>query len=148
MKLVIAADHGGVRLKAQIALWLHDRGHEVHDLGSHGTESVDYPDFAHALALRVAGGDAALGVLVCGTGQGMAMAANAVPGVRAAVVSDVFSARMARQHNDANVLCLGERVVGPGVAQLCVEAWLDASFEGGRHQRRVDKIEDVQRGER
>lgn len=141
MKIAVGSDHAGLSLKRFLAEHLRGRGHEVDDLGTHDAASCDYPDFAHAVARAVAEGRAERGLLVCGTGQGMAMAANKVPGVRAAVVSDTFSARMATLHNDARVLCLGERVVGPGLAQACLDAWLDATFEGGRHGRRVDKIE-------
>lgn len=141
MRIAIGSDHAGLNLKAVLRAHLEGRGIEIEDVGTHGPESVDYPDFAKAVAHEVAGGDADLGVIVCGTGIGVAMAANKVPGIRAATVSDTFSARATRQHNDCNVLCLGERVVGPGLATDLVDAWLDASFEGGRHQRRVNKIE-------
>ncbi|MCO4744405.1 MAG: ribose 5-phosphate isomerase B [Proteobacteria bacterium] len=140
MKLVIASDHGGLDLKAAIISHL-DGTHEVADLGPNDTTSVDYPDFAHKLSEAILTGHADRGVLVCGTGQGMAIAANKHPGIRAAVVSDVFSARMASLHNDANVLCLGQRVLGPGLALELVDAWLAAEFEGGRHARRVGKID-------
>ncbi len=141
MKLVIGADHGGVDLKGEIAGWLREAGHSVVDVGTEGHASCDYPDFAAAAAGKVASGEAEGGILVCGTGQGMAMTANRFSGVRAAVVSDTFSARMAREHNDANILCLGARVVGGGLARDIVFAWLGARFEGGRHARRVQKIE-------
>ena len=141
MKLAFGADHGGVDLKDQLLQHLREAGHEVTDLGTNGHESVDYPDFAQAVAAQVASGVVERGILVCGTGQGMAMAANKVPGVRAGVVSDTFSARMIAEHNDARVLCLGARVVGPSLAQEIVDSYLGASFEGGRHARRVGKIE-------
>lgn len=140
MKILLGADHGGVQLKNEIAGWLKEAGHEVQDLGTNGTESVDYPDYAKAVAGKIVDGAAQRGILVCGTGQGMAMTANRIPGIRAAVVSDVFSARMSRAHNDANVLCLGQRVVGAGLAREIVEVWLSTAFEGGRHERRVEKI--------
>jgi ribose 5-phosphate isomerase B len=140
MRIVAASDHAGLALKAQLVEALRARGHEITDLGTHDGKSVDYPDYAALLGQKVAGGEAAWGLLVCGTGVGMSIAANKVPGVRAAVVSEPFSARMARQHNDANVLCLGERVVGGGLALEILHAWLESTFEGGRHQRRVDKI--------
>ncbi len=140
MRIAVGSDHAGLHLKSALADHLRQLGHEVEDLGAHDDQSVDYPDFGKAVALRVAAGEAERGVLVCGTGQGMAMTANKVPSIRAAVVSDVFSARMAMAHNDARVLCLGERVVGPGLALALVEAWLATSFEGGRHARRVGKI--------
>lgn len=148
--MIVAAgsDHAGLRLKREMVELLTARGFEVHDVGTHGAASCDYPDFAMAVALRVADGRAAWGLLVCGTGLGMAMTANKVYGVRAAAVSDTFSARMAREHNDANVLCLGERVVGTGLAGDILAAWLGASFQGGRHQPRVDKIEALPRSTR
>lgn len=141
MRIAIGSDHAGLSLKTQLVEHLKRLGHEVVDVGTNGPESVDYPDFGKEVAHRVADGRAERGVLVCGTGQGMAMAANKVPGVRAAVVSDTFSARMAAAHNDARVLCMGERVVGVGLAQDLVDAWLATDFEGGRHARRVGKIE-------
>lgn len=141
MRIAVGSDHAGLTLKRLVAAQLLGAGHEVVDVGTHEASSCDYPDYAQQVARMVAEGDVERGVLVCGTGQGMAMTANKVPGVRAAVVSDPFSARMAILHNDARVLCLGERVVGAGLAQVCVDAWLSASFEGGRHQRRVEKME-------
>jgi ribose 5-phosphate isomerase B len=141
MKIAMGADHGGYVLKQELAEHLRSMGHEVIDHGPNGPESVDYPDYGRKVAMAVAAGDVERGVLVCGTGQGMAMTANKVKGVRAAVVSDVFSARMATLHNDARVLCLGQRVVGAGLALTLVDAWLGEEFEGGRHARRVAKIE-------
>ncbi|TNE92031.1 MAG: ribose 5-phosphate isomerase B [Deltaproteobacteria bacterium] len=141
MRIAIASDHGGLNHKAAIASHLRERGFEVTDLGPESGESVDYPDYAHALCTRLLDGEFDRGVLVCGTGQGMAMSANKHAGLRAAVVSDVFSARMATLHNDAQVLCVGERVVGPGLVLDLVDAWVDAEFEGGRHARRVGKID-------
>lgn len=140
MKIAVGSDHAGLSLKKLVAAHLLAHDHDVVDVGTHETASCDYPDFARAVAEMVAAGDVDRGVLVCGTGQGMAMTANKVQGVRAAVVSDPFSARMASAHNDARILCLGERVVGAGVAMLCVDAWVETSFEGGRHQRRVAKM--------
>ncbi len=142
MKIAIASGHAGLDFKALLGGHLETLGHEVVDLGPETRESVDYPDFGQKVARGVAGGSFERGILVCGTGQGMAMTANKIPGVRAAVVQDVFSARMAMLHNDARVLCLGERVVGPGLAKPLVDAWLEAKFEGGRHARRVGKIEN------
>lgn len=141
MKIAVGADHGGVQLKDALAARLLAAGHEVTDCGTHGGASVDYPDFAQQVARAITSGAAERGILVCGTGQGMAMAANKVPGIRAGVVSDVFSARMIAEHNNAQILCLGARVVGPGLAETLVDAYLSASFEGGRHSRRVGKIE-------
>jgi len=140
----VGADHGGVTLKGLVGEWIAERGHEVKDLGTFGTDSVDYPEIAVAVANKVVQTPGARGVLVCGTGIGMSMAANKVRGIRAAVVTDPFMARMAMEHNDANVLCLGERVVGIGLARTIVAAWLAASFGGDRHARRVGKIMDVE----
>jgi ribose 5-phosphate isomerase B len=146
-KLVVASDHAGLALKRELVAHLESRGYQVEDLGTHDTASTDFPDYAHrvAEAVSVSAGQH-LGILVCGTGIGMSMAANRHPGVRAALCADTFSARMTRMHNDANVLCLGARTVGPGLAQDIVDAFLGASFEGGRHARRVGKIEPEGRG--
>lgn len=141
MRLVFGSDHAGLELKKLLAEAAKASGHEVTDLGTHDHQSTDYPDWAKQVAEAVRDGRADRGVLVCGTGQGMAMTANKVPGVRAAVCSDVFSAKMAMQHNDAKVLCLGQRVLGGGLATEILTAWLHASFEGGRHANRVAKIE-------
>jgi len=145
MKIVVGSDHAGYRLKQEVVSWLKELGHEAADMGTMSSESVDYPDFALKVCESVTGAQADLGILVCGTGLGMAITANKVSGIRAVTCGDVFSARCSREHNDANVLCLGERVVGPGVARDVVEAWLGATFAGGRHQRRVDKISDIER---
>ena len=142
-RIVLSSDHAAIALRQTIAAHVAEQGWEVVDIGPDTPESTHYPKHGAAAAHQVASGDCALGIILCGTGQGMAMAANKVPGVRAAVVSDVFSARMAMQHNDARVLCLGERVVGPGLALTLVDAWLGVSFEGGRHARRVGKIEAI-----
>lgn len=141
MKIAVGSDHGGLSLKKIVAAHLLAHDHDVVDVGTHESASCDYPDFAHQVARMVVDGEVDRGILVCGTGQGMAMTANKVAGVRAAVVSDTFSARMAMAHNDAKVLCLGERVVGHGLALACVDAWMATTFEGGRHARRVDKME-------
>ncbi len=144
MRICLGSDHAGLELKRAVAAHLTIAGHEVEDVGTHALSSCDYPEFALRVAQRVASGEADRGVLVCGTGQGMAMAANKVVGVRAAVVADTFSARMAIEHNDARVLCLGARVVGSGLALALVDAWMGASFAGGRHAARValfDKLE-------
>ena len=138
--IAVGSDHAGYALKEQLAGELRDLGHEVLDLGAHSPERVDYPDFGAAVGRAVVGGDAELGLCVCGSGIGIAMAANKVPGVRAATVHDVTSARLTRQHNDANVICLGERLIGPEVASEALRAWLDAEFEGGRHTGRIDKL--------
>lgn len=140
MKIATGSDHAGLRLRREVVEHLEKAGHTVVDLGTQTDASVDYPDFARAVAEKVAHNDAELGILVCGTGIGMSMAANRVPGVRAAVCTDDFTARMSRAHNNANVLCMGERVIGPGQALSIVNAFLSTPFEGGRHARRVDKI--------
>jgi ribose 5-phosphate isomerase B len=145
MRIVIASDHAGVDLKAQIVALIDEAGHEIRDLGPADTSSVDYPDFAHAVAGAVAAGEARRGILICGTGIGMSLAANRHPQVRAALCHDAFTAEMARRHNDANVLCIGARSTGPGVAEQIVRIFLDTPFEGGRHQRRVEKIEQEDR---
>jgi len=128
-------------MKAQLRESMEAAGHTVGDLGPQTADSVDYPDFAHRLAQKIADGEAERGILVCGTGVGMSIAANRHRGVRAACCSDELSVRMSRLHNDANVLCLGARIVGPGTAESLLEAFLGSSFEGGRHTRRVRKID-------
>lgn len=140
MHIVTGSDHAGFELKRSLIAHLEALGHTVTDKGTLKKERCDYPDYAVVVAGSVASGEADCGVLVCGTGIGMAMSANKVSGIRAAVVSDVFSARATRQHNNANILCLGERVVGVGLAQDILSAWLSAEFEGGRHQARIDKM--------
>jgi len=139
--ILIASDHAGFRLKRQLVEFLSDRGETTLDLGVEDDHSVDYPDYAHRLASAIEAGEADRGILICGTGLGMSMSANRHPGIRAALCHDAYTAEYARRHNDANVLCLGGRVLGPGVAEQIVEIFLDTAFEGGRHQRRVDKIE-------
>jgi ribose 5-phosphate isomerase B len=139
--VAIASDHAGFDLKSILAETLRNRGLTVLDLGAgNATDSVDYPDFGRGAAEIVAGGKADLGVIVCGSGIGISIAANRVPGCRAALCHDVTTARLSRQHNDANVLALGARITGPGVAQDCLEAFLETPFEGGRHQRRIEKL--------
>ncbi|MGB8275965.1 MAG: ribose 5-phosphate isomerase B [Alphaproteobacteria bacterium] len=138
--VAVAADHGGVALKAVMKAELEAMGHEVLDLGTHGTEPVDYPDYGNALAAAIRAGKAARGVLVCGSGIGASIAANRHPGIRAALVHDAVTARLARQHNDANVLVLGERVTGVEVAKDCLRIFMTTPFEGGRHARRVAKL--------
>ena len=143
MRYAVGCDHAGYPLKEPLVAELEARGHDVIDLGTSGFASVDYPLFAIRVGQMIVGGRADRGLLLCGTGLGMAMTANKLDGIRAAAVSDSFSARMARAHNDANVLCMGARVVGPGMAVDILRAWLDTEFEGGRHQRRVEMIMDV-----
>ena len=141
MRVATGSDHAGYRLKKVLAERLVERGHEVVDLGTNSEDRVDYPDFGAAVGRAVAGGQADLGVCVCGSGNGIAMAANKIAGVRAAVAYDVTSARLARSHNDANVLCIGERLTGAEVAHEALDAWLAASFDGGRHQARLAKLD-------
>ena len=146
MKVALAADHAGVELKAELVAQCRALGHEPVDLGPTSTDSCDYPDFAAKVAGAVAAGEAALGVLVCGTGIGMSMAANKVRGVRAAVCRTEYEARLTRAHNDANVLCLGQRVTGAGLAAEILRAFLATAFEGGRHARRVEKLAAAEGG--
>ncbi|MCY3576021.1 MAG: ribose 5-phosphate isomerase B [bacterium] len=140
-RIAAGADHAGVQLKDVLVAHLRELGHDVIDCGTHGLNRVDYPDFGEAVARKVAAGEVELGLCVCGTGIGIAMAANKVPGVRAATVHDVTSARLTREHNDANVVCLGERLIGPEAAREALDAFLGASFEEGRHVPRVAKID-------
>lgn len=140
MKIAIASDHAGFRLKQLLLDTLKELQVEFDDLGTFDEQSVDYPDYGKKVAQGVAEGKYERGVLICGTGLGMAITANKVRGVRAITAHDVFSAKMSRMHNDANVLTMGERVVGPGLAAEVLKAWLETEFEGGRHQRRVDKM--------
>jgi len=139
-RVAFGSDHAGLGHRAEAVRAARELGFEVEDLGAFSKESVDYPDYARRVAEEVAAGRARLGVLVCGTGIGMSIAANKVKGVRAAHCTTEYEARMARAHNDANVLCIGERVIGAGLAAAVVRAFLEQPFEGGRHQRRVDKI--------
>ncbi|KZB68016.1 ribose-5-phosphate isomerase [Thalassospira lucentensis] len=141
--IAIAADHGGVELKSQIIKSLADNGWEVIDLGTDGSASVDYPDYAQAVAKSIINGDAASGILVCGSGIGMSIAANRYPQIRAALVHDRLSAELCRQHNNANVLCLGARLLGDATALDCVNAFVTTEFEGGRHGRRVEKLSSL-----
>jgi ribose 5-phosphate isomerase B len=144
-KIAIASDHAGFELKSALKDLLAEMGYEVLDLGTDGPESVDYPDFAHALCGALEGGDAARGVLVCGTGIGMSIAANRHPHIRAARCHDATDARLARQHNDANVLTIGARTMGLEPARDCLKTFLETEFEGGRHARRVAKMSETKR---
>ncbi|HEC34665.1 MAG TPA: ribose 5-phosphate isomerase B [Chloroflexi bacterium] len=144
MRIAIGADHGGYHLKQEIGHFLLTSGHQVSDVGTHNEATTDYPDYAVQVARAVVAGEADLGVLVCGTGIGMSIAANKVRGARAAVATDCYMARMARRHNDANILCLGGRVLGVGTALEVVQAFLEGRFAGGRHARRVDKIQALE----
>ncbi len=138
--IAIGSDHAGFRLKEEITKYLQCRGLEFRDFGTFSAESTDYPDYGEAVGKAVASGECEKGILVCGTGVGIGISANKVRGVRCAVCSECYSAQMARLHNDANVIAIGERVVGPGLALKIVETFLDTEFEGGRHARRVGKI--------
>lgn len=144
-KMVIGCDHGGLELKNEIIKHLEGRGIEVTDVGTYTSASCNYPDYAKALCEKIQSGEFERGILVCGTGIGMSMAANKHKGIRAACCSDTFSARMTRMHNDANVLCIGGRVVGAGLAIDMVNLFVDTEFEGGRHQARVDMLADIEK---
>jgi ribose 5-phosphate isomerase B len=141
VRIAAGADHAGFSLKRAMVEALRTRGIEVEDLGTHGDASCDYPDFAHAVADTILAGRADLGLLICGSGVGMSIAANRHARIYAVVCSEPYSAAMSRRHNHANVLCMGARVVGPGLAESILDAFLGASFEGGRHEARVQKIE-------
>jgi ribose 5-phosphate isomerase B len=143
MRIALAADHAGYILKDELAAWLREQGHEVEDLGTNGPESVDYPEFGSNLARVVGSGGAERGIAVCGSGIGIAIAVNRDPRCRCAHVSEPLSAELSRTHNDANVLALGARLVGPDMAKACVRAFLGAEFSGGRHQRRVDQLSKI-----
>ena len=138
--IAVACDHGGFALKGEIIRHLEERGIKYEDFGTYSDASCDYPDFAEAACLAGEDGTCTRAILICGTGIGSSMAANKIPGIRAACCSDTFSARFTRMHNDANALCFGGRVVGPGLAIDMVDLFLDTEFEGGRHQKRIDKI--------
>lgn len=148
MRIAIGSDHGGYQLKEEIKKALLAKKHEIEDFGTHSTDSCDYPDIALPLAQAVAQGKFDRGILICGTGIGISIAANKVPGIRAALCHDTFSARASREHNDANILALGERVIGRGLALEIVDVWLAAEFAGGRHQKRVDKITAIEKSVR
>ena len=140
MRIALSADHAGFELKDLLAAWLAEEGHEVINLGTNSPDSVDYPDFGASLGRAVASGDADRGIAICGSGIGIAIAANRNPGCRCAQVNEPLSATLARTHNDANAIALGARLIGPDMAKSCVAAFLATDFEGGRHQRRVDLL--------
>jgi len=145
MKIAIGADHAGFRLKDEIKRELESAGHEVEDFGCHCADSIDYPDYALPVCEKVASGEADRGILICGTGIGMSIAANKVPGIRCALVHDLFSAKATREHNDSNVLAMGERVIGPGVALEIAKLWIETEFsQGPRHLNRIDKIKRLE----
>jgi ribose 5-phosphate isomerase B len=144
MKFYVATDHAGIDLKDITVEMLRAKGHEVEDLGPFSKDRVDYPDYAVKVCKSVLKDPSAHGILICGSGIGMSMSANRFHGIRAALCHDAYTATMARAHNDANVLCFGERIVGVGVAESIIDAWIAGSFEGGRHCGRVEKIEAIQ----
>jgi ribose 5-phosphate isomerase B len=140
MRIALSADHAGYLMKDELAQWLREAGHEVLDLGTNSPESVDYPRYGAMLAEAIADGRAERGITVCGSGIGVAIAANRYPACRCAQIDEPLSARLAREHNDANAIALGARLIGIEMAKACVEAFLNADFAGGRHQRRVDQL--------
>ena len=141
MKLIVGSDHAGYPIKEKVSAFLQERGIAVEDVGTYGEESVDYTDFGKKVARKVSDGTFERGILICGTGLGMSMVANRFRGVRAALANDLFSAIMSRRHNDSNILVMGGRLIGDMLALQLVETWLDTPFDGGRHQRRVEKID-------
>lgn len=145
MKIAIASDHGGYDYKQELIPYIESLGHQVLDLGCHGPASVDYPDYGILCAQAVARGEADRGVVICGTGIGISIAANKIPGIRCAHCHDAYSARMSRAHNDANMLAFGARVIGEGLMCDIVDAFLNGAFEGGRHEKRVEKISEIER---
>lgn len=142
MKIAIGSDHAGYPLKESVISFLTEMGHDVNDCGCHDLSSVDYPDYAHCVGKCVQDGSAQTGILICGTGIGMSLAANHLKGIRAALCHNEFTARLSRQHNDANILCMGARVIGLDLALEMVRVFLQTEFEGGRHSNRVAKIEE------
>ncbi|OLO42271.1 ribose 5-phosphate isomerase B [Alkalihalophilus pseudofirmus] len=144
MKVAIGSDHGGINIKEEIKQLMGEMGIEFEDVGCECTDSVDYPDYALPVAEQVGNGQVDRGILICGTGIGMSIAANKVKGVRCALVHDLFSAKATREHNDSNVLAMGERVIGPGLAREIAKVWLETDYEGGRHERRVSKIKEYE----
>lgn len=144
MKIGIGNDHVAVELKNIIKEHLEEQGHEVVDFGTNSTERFDYPISGYAVGKAVASGDVDLGVLICGTGVGISLAANKVHGIRACVCSEPYSAKLSREHNNTNIIAFGARVAGPELAKMIVDEWLDAEFQGGRHQRRIDMIAEIE----
>ena len=142
LRIAIGSDHGGYEYKEQIVSHLKKKGYECVDVGTYSTDSCDYPVIARTVTTKITAGEADRGILICGTGIGMSIVANKVKGIRAALCGDTFSARASRAHNNSNVLCLGERVIGINLAMDIVDIWLESKFEGGRHQRRVDMMEN------
>lgn len=145
MKIAVGSDHGGFLLKNEILKYLKEKNIDFNDFGCFTSESVDYPDIGQAVGEAVAAGEYDKGIICCGTGIGISISANKVPGVRAALCGDCFSAKASREHNDANVLALGERVIGTELAKMIIDTWLSAEFQGGRHGRRVEKIANIEK---
>ena len=141
-RIIIGCDHGGLNLKNKVVEHLKEIGYEVEDVGTYTSDSVDYPIYAKKVALAVADGKYEKGIIICGTGIGVSIVANKVKGIRASLCGDTFSAKATRQHNNSNILCMGERVIGAGLALDIVDIWLTTEYEGGRHQRRIDMMED------
>ncbi len=144
MKVAIGSDHGGMNIKEEIKDYMKSKDIDFIDVGCTCNDSVDYPDYALPVADKVATGEVDRGILICGTGIGMSIAANKVKGIRCALVHDLFSAKATREHNDSNVLAMGERVIGPGLAREIAKVWLETEYEGGRHQNRLDKISSIE----
>ncbi|MDV3458638.1 ribose 5-phosphate isomerase B [Sphingomonas sp. HF-S4] len=143
-RIAIASDHAAFAMKSEVAEWLRERGHDVLDLGTNGPESVDYPDYGFRLGRAIEAGEAAFGVAICGSGIGISIAVNRIAAARCALVSEPLSASLARQHNDANVIALGARLIGIEMAKACITAFLETEFLGDRHQRRVEKLSNPQ----
>ena len=144
MKIAIASDHGGLEMKNELIKHFTSKGFSLTDLGTNSADSVDYPDFADKMAKHILAKESDFGILICGTGIGMSLAANKIKGIRATAYSETFSAKFTRLHNDSNILCLGGRVIGPAVACEMVDLFINTDFEGGRHQRRVDMIKGLE----
>ena len=144
-KLVIASDHAGFELKESISAFLHQKGIGFEDLGPENSDRVDYPDYGIHVAQAILDKKVERGIVICGTGVGMSIVVNRFPGIRGTLCSDLFTAKMCREHNDSNILIMGGRVIGKGLAQEIVKTWLETKFEGGRHQKRLDKIEEIDR---
>jgi ribose 5-phosphate isomerase B len=146
VRIAIASDHNGLELKAQLTSWLTERGHEVDDRGTHGTETVDYPPLCADVGRQVVAGPADRGIVIGGSGSGEQMACNKIVGVRAGVCHELFTARIARANNDANILIIGAKIVAPALAELILDVWMNTSFQGGQHQRRLDQIAALEQG--
>ncbi|MFC7062257.1 ribose 5-phosphate isomerase B [Halobacillus seohaensis] len=144
MKVILASDHGGVNIRREVSEVLEELNIEYEDIGCNCEGSVDFSDYAFPAAERVASGEFDKGILICGTGIGMSISANKVKGIRAALVHDLFTAKVTRQHNDSNMLCMGERVIGPGLAREIAKTWVQGEFEAGRHKKRINKIADYE----